>query len=131
MPSRLSSLCSSSDIPKVVTTKACVSPLVNKAEPCVLGKTPTSHLIFLTSAKPLPSILFLSFSIAVLTISFSRDFNCDITWFSVTSSFSLNNSLHFLSISEIAVDRFFLSISLNAFRKSPSNSLVIFFFISE
>ena len=42
IPSRLSSLCSSSDIPKVVTTNACVSPLVNKADPCVLGSTPTS-----------------------------------------------------------------------------------------
>ena len=51
-------LCSSSDIPKVVTTNAWVSPLVNNADPCVLGSTPTSHSIFLTSDNPLPSILF-------------------------------------------------------------------------
>ena len=70
MPSRLSNLCSSSVIPRVVTTRAWVSPRVKRADPCVLGKTPTSHLICLTSAKPLPSILFFSFNIAVLTISF-------------------------------------------------------------
>ena len=64
MPSKLSNLCSSSVIPRVVTTSAWVSPLVKRAEPCVLGKTPTSHLICLTSAKLLPSILFLSFKIA-------------------------------------------------------------------
>ena len=77
MPSRLSNLCSSSDMPNVVTTRACVSPLVNNADPCVLGKTPTSHLIGLTSDKPLPSILFLVLSIFVLTISFSKFFNCN------------------------------------------------------
>ena len=79
MPSKLSVLCSSSVIPKVVTTNACVSPLVNKAEPCVRGRTPTSQDIFLTSDRPLPSILFLSLSIAVLTISFSKDFSSEIT----------------------------------------------------
>ena len=74
MPFKLSTLCSSSDVPNEVTTKAWVSPLVNKAEPCVLGNTPTSHLICLSSAIPLPSILFLSFKLAVLTISFSNYF---------------------------------------------------------
>ena len=56
-------------------TIACVSPLVNKADPCVLGKTPTSHDIGLTSDKPLPSILFSFLRISVLTIDFSRFFN--------------------------------------------------------
>ena len=50
---------------------ACVSPLVNKAEPWVLGKIPTSQDIGLTSDNPLPSILFLFFRMSVLTIDFS------------------------------------------------------------
>ena len=48
---------------------------MNKADPCALGRTPTSHSIGLTSDKPLPSILFLFFRMSVLTIDFSRFFN--------------------------------------------------------
>ena len=78
-PSKLSILCSSSDVPKVAVTIAWVSPLVNNADPCVLGNTPTSHEIGLTSDKPLPSILFLFLRISVLTIDFSRFFNWLLT----------------------------------------------------
>ena len=43
MPSRLSIICSSSPVPSVATTSACVSPRVKSAEPCVRGRTPTSQ----------------------------------------------------------------------------------------
>ena len=47
-PSIASILCSSCPVPRVDTTIACVSPLVNKAEPCVLGRKRVSQSIFLT-----------------------------------------------------------------------------------
>jgi hypothetical protein len=37
--------CSSSPVPSVATTRACVSPRVNSAEPWVRGRTPTSRTI--------------------------------------------------------------------------------------
>ena len=37
--------CSSSPVPRVATTSACVSPRVNSAEPWVRGRTPTSATI--------------------------------------------------------------------------------------
>src|SRR4030067_1006949 len=49
-PSSESILCSSSDVPNVTTARHCVSPLINKAEPCVLGSIPTLHMIFLISS---------------------------------------------------------------------------------
>ena len=78
-PSKLSILCSSSDVPKVAVTIACVSPLVNKAEPWVLGSIPTSQDIGLTSDNPLPSILFLFFKMSVLTIDFSIFLSSELT----------------------------------------------------
>ena len=78
-PSKLSIFCSSSDVPRVVVTIACVSPLVNNADPWTLGRIPTSHIIGLTSAKPLPSIRFLFFNMSDLTIVFSRFLSCEFT----------------------------------------------------
>ena len=66
-------------MPRVAVTIACVSPLVNKAEPWVLGKIPTSHEIGLTSDNPLPSILFLFLRISVLTIDFSIFLSSEFT----------------------------------------------------
>src|SRR6266849_5930149 len=43
--SRSSMNCSSSFVPSVVVTSACVSPRVNNAEPCVRGSQPTSQVI--------------------------------------------------------------------------------------
>ena len=63
----------------MAVTIACVSPLVNRAEPWVLGKIPTSQEIGLTSDKPLPSILFLFLRISVLTIDFSIFLSSEFT----------------------------------------------------
>ena len=41
VPSSASTNCSSSPVPSVATTSACVSPRVNSAEPWVRGSTPT------------------------------------------------------------------------------------------
>ena len=41
-----------------MTARACVSPLVKRAEPWVLGRTETSQVIGLMSSGVLPSILF-------------------------------------------------------------------------
>ena len=53
---------------------ACVSPLVNKAEPCVLSRISTSTSIFLTVVVSLPSILRSPFKILLRTIDFSIAF---------------------------------------------------------
>ena len=37
--------CSSSAVPSVATQRACVSPRVNSAEPCVRGRTPTCEVM--------------------------------------------------------------------------------------
>ncbi len=44
-PSSSSMRCSSAFVPSVVTTSACVSPRVNRQEPCVRGSVPTSIVI--------------------------------------------------------------------------------------
>ena len=47
--------CSSSLVPSVAVTSACVSPRVNSAEPWVRGSTPTSTSILRTSSNLRPS----------------------------------------------------------------------------
>ena len=42
-------------VPSVTLTIACVSPRLNRAEPCVRGSRPTSHEIGRTSVSPRPS----------------------------------------------------------------------------
>ena len=68
---RASIICSSSPVPRVVTTRPCVSPLVNKAEPWVLGRNPVSESMGLTVELSRPSILFPPLIIAPRTISLS------------------------------------------------------------
>ena len=63
----------------MVTTKACVSPLVNNADPCVLSKIPTSHFIGLTVLVSLPSIRLPVFKSSPLTISFSINLIASLT----------------------------------------------------
>ena len=58
-------------MPKVETTIACVSPLVNNAEPCVRSRIPVSHTIGRTVFVSLPSILLPVLISSPLTISFS------------------------------------------------------------
>ena len=48
--------CSSSPVPSVATTSACVSPRVNSAEPCVRGSTCTSETIGRTVFRSRPSM---------------------------------------------------------------------------
>ena len=56
MPSSASMYCSSSPVPSVATTRACVSPRVNRAEPWVRGRTPTSATIGRTVLRSRPSM---------------------------------------------------------------------------
>ena len=56
MPVSISTRCSSSAVPRVVATSACVSPRVKRAEPCTRGRRPTSLVIFRMSAVPRPPI---------------------------------------------------------------------------
>jgi hypothetical protein len=49
-------ICSSSPVPSVVTTRPCVSPRVNSAEPWVRGSTEVSGTIGRTSSSARPSI---------------------------------------------------------------------------
>ena len=65
-------ICASLSVPSVVTTIACVSPLVNNAEPCVLSRTPIFTSIGLTVVESRPSILIFSFTTLDLTILFSK-----------------------------------------------------------
>ena len=58
----------------MVTAKACVSPLVNNAEPCVLGNNPTSATIGRTVFVSRPSIRFPVFRIAERTTFASSSF---------------------------------------------------------
>tara|TARA_A100001015_G_scaffold135011_1_gene149826 strand:- start:165 stop:428 length:264 start_codon:yes stop_codon:yes gene_type:complete len=58
-------------VPKVDTTIACVSPLVNNADPCVRSRIPVSQTIGRTVFVSLPSILLPVFISSPLTISFS------------------------------------------------------------
>ena len=55
MGSNISMRCSSSLVPSVTVTRACVSPRVNSAEPCVRGSTPTSQSMLRISSKARPS----------------------------------------------------------------------------
>ena len=97
-------------MPNVATTKACVSPLVNKAEPWALGRVPTSATIGLTVLVSLPSILFLVFNIFPLTMSDSRSFiRVDA---SVALTVSPNLSKISLLISFQVLERLDLSFSL-------------------
>ena len=54
--SMLSIRCSSSTLPSVVVTSACVWPRVNSAEPWTRGSTPTSQVIGRTVVPSRPSI---------------------------------------------------------------------------
>ena len=65
-------ICASLSVPSVVTTIACVSPLVNNAEPCVLSRTPIFTSIGLTVVESRPSILTFSFTTLDLTILFPK-----------------------------------------------------------
>jgi hypothetical protein len=56
MPVSESMYCSSSPVPSVATTSACVSPRVNSAEPWVRGSTPTSETIGRTVERSRPSM---------------------------------------------------------------------------
>ena len=56
MPCSASMYCSSSPVPSVATTSACVSPRVNSAEPWVRGSTPTSATIGRTVLRSRPSM---------------------------------------------------------------------------
>jgi hypothetical protein len=51
-----SMICASRPVPSVVTTRACVSPRVNTAEPCVRGRTPTCTSILRTVFVSRPSM---------------------------------------------------------------------------
>ena len=57
-PSYSSMIWASSEVPSVAVTSAWVSPRVKSAEPCVRGRSPTSHSIGRTSSKALPSSLW-------------------------------------------------------------------------
>ena len=87
--------CSSEPVPKVVTTNAWVSPLVNKADPWVLSRILVSQIIGLTVFVSLPSIRFPVFNSSPLTISFSIDLTASAT--TTEDKFSDTN---FSSISE-------------------------------
>jgi len=50
-----STRCAAEEEPSVVTARACVSPLVKRAEPCVRGSNPALAAIGLTSLGPRPS----------------------------------------------------------------------------
>ena len=58
--------CQRRDIPRVVTARAWVSPLVKRALPCTLGRQPALLHIALTSVTPLPSTLYPSSRINLL-----------------------------------------------------------------
>ena len=49
-------ICSSWPVPSVATQSACVSPRVNRAEPCARGRTPTSATIGRTVLVSRPSM---------------------------------------------------------------------------
>ncbi len=80
-------------MPRVVTTKACVSPLVNKAEPCVRLSTPVSQTIGLTVLVSRPSILFPVLRSSPLTISFSTNLIASDTITAVSVSLKYFSSI--------------------------------------
>src|SRR3989338_2513921 len=93
-PERASIFCSSSDVPSVVTTIAWVSPLVKRAEPWVLGRSPTSQLIGLISASPLPSILIFLEITDFLNMWYLRSSNIFIISSSLPSQVDLSASIN-------------------------------------
>ena len=113
-PSIDSILWASLDDPKVATTIAWVSPLVNSDEPWVLGRIPVSINIGLTVSASLPSILGWLLKIFFLTISFSRVLNAPKTfpsWISSASGYELTMSCF---ITPIAAVLSVLSLIANA-----------------
>ena len=58
MPVSISTRCSSSEVPSVAATRACVSPRVKRAEPWTRGRTPTSETMKRMSAGPRPPMRF-------------------------------------------------------------------------
>ena len=78
-------ICSSCPVPRVVTTSACVSPRVNKAEPCALGRTPTSDSIGRTVFVSRPSIRLPVSKIDPRTISASIAFKTSPATFNSSS----------------------------------------------
>ena len=104
-------LCSSIPVPSVVTTNACVSPLVNNAEPWVLLKTPVSQTIGLTVLVSRPSILLPVFRSSPLTTSFSTDLIASETITAVRVSLKYFSSISsFISLSFST--RFCFSVTL-------------------
>ena len=83
---RPSTRCSSIDVPSVDTTSACVSPLVNRAEPCVRGRKLTLHVIGLMSLRPLPSNLLCSLIICSCTASSTSTPKTSLILLSLSSS---------------------------------------------
>ena len=75
VPSSASIICSSSPVPSVATTMACVSPRVNMAEPCVRGSTCTSDTIGRTVVRSRPSMRFCVRMMSPRTTSCSRPLN--------------------------------------------------------
>ena len=132
-PSSESILCSSSDVPNVTTARHCVSPLINKAEPCVLGSIPTLHMIFLISSGLRPSALkFFSkimfrtsvFSIPSNTLAISLDISFSPTFrTSIISLRILLSASCLLNLSGIVTAPFIFS--KERFETAFSNSLLI------
>ena len=71
-PSSASIICSSCPVPRVATQSACVSPRVNRAEPCARGRTPTSAMIGRTVRVSRPSMRRPVSRMALRTMSASR-----------------------------------------------------------
>ena len=65
-------ICSSWPVPKVVTTRAWVSPRVNNALPWVRGRIPTSQAMGRTVLVSRPSMRRPVFRISLRTMAFSR-----------------------------------------------------------
>ena len=89
----VSNICSSLDIPKVVTLSTCVSPLKNKDDPCTVGSKSISAEIFLMSVGVLPSNLAPPDSTLSLTVFLTIDLKANFIAFVLSSS-----SLRYFSI---------------------------------
>ena len=82
-------ICSSLGVPIVKTTIACVSPLVNNAEPWVLAKIPVSIVIGLISVVDLPSDLTFADNICSRKAVLSRESIIDLIIFSFSGKLSI------------------------------------------
>ena len=91
----VSSICSSLDIPKVVTFNTCVSPLRNKDEPWTIGSKLISEDISLMSVGDLPSSLGPPLTTLSLTNSLNIDLKANLIAFELSSSSSKNSSTTF------------------------------------